>query len=242
MTTNSWAMLYGTVLIATIALVRGDSELHWVSARVGKDVSGGSLGFGVELRLEGRAEPLDFALALELPASGPLAALRVPTALFAFADEDKPIRASLPPRLMPRKPVFLWEFTDTTEVWRTTEGQLVRRFRSEDSGMVRVLLYDGESGALEAGVAWSAVAVGLWLCRVFAGPGALGSHALSGTPSSRCNAAQPKQAPRQPHCTSIHADKGQPTVLANPAISVMPVMAPRAPLPYSRTSVAKAAS
>lgn len=25
MTTNSWAMLYGTVLIATIALVRGDS-------------------------------------------------------------------------------------------------------------------------------------------------------------------------------------------------------------------------
>lgn len=143
------------------ALVRGDSELHWVSAKVGKDVSGGSLGFGVELRLEGRAEPLDFALALELPASGPLAALRVPTALFAFADEDKPIRASLPPRLMPRKPVFLWEFTDTTEVWRTTEGQLVRRFRSEDSGMFRVLLYDGESGALVAGGGSMVVVFGL---------------------------------------------------------------------------------
>lgn len=143
------------------ALVRGDSELHWMSAKVGKDVSGGSLGFGVELRLEGRAEPLDFSLALELPASGPLAALRVPTALFAFADEDKLIRASLPPRLMPRKPVFLWEFTDTTEVWRTTEGQLVRRFRSEDSGMFRVLLYDGESGALVAGGGSMVVVFGL---------------------------------------------------------------------------------
>ena len=143
------------------ALLRGDSEAHWVAAKVGKDVTGGSLGFGVELRLEGRAEPLDFALALELPASGPLAALRVPTALFAFADEDKPIRASLPPRLMPRKPVFLWEFTDTTEVWRTTEGQLVRRFRSEDSGMFRVLLYDGESGALVAGGGSMVVVFGL---------------------------------------------------------------------------------
>ena len=41
---------------------------------------------------------------------------------------------------------------------------------------------------------------------------------------------------------SIQADKGQPTVLAKPAISVMPVMARRDSLPNSRTSAAKAAS
>ncbi len=69
-----------------------------------------------------------------------------------------------------------------------------------------------------------------------------GNPPLSGKPTSRCKAAQPKHAPRQPHCNSIQADSGQPTVLAKPAIRVMPVMAPRAPWPYRRTSVAKAAS
>ena len=69
-----------------------------------------------------------------------------------------------------------------------------------------------------------------------------GSHRFSGSPSSRCSAAQPQQAPRQPHSDSINADSGQPTVLAKPAISVMPVMALRASAPKSRTSAAKAVS
>ncbi len=132
------------------ALVRGDSEMHWVAAKVGKDVTGGSLGFGVELRLEGRSDPLDFTLQLELPALGPLAALRLPAVVFAFANEDTVIPASLPPRLMPREPVFVWEFSDTTQVWQSAEGRLVRNFRSEDSCMVRALLYDGDTGALVA--------------------------------------------------------------------------------------------
>ena len=70
----------------------------------------------------------------------------------------------------------------------------------------------------------------------------LGSNAFSGTPSTRWSAAQVKQAPRQPMCVSRKAESGQPTVLAKPAISVMPVIAPRASRPYSRTSAAKPAS
>ena len=69
-----------------------------------------------------------------------------------------------------------------------------------------------------------------------------GSSAFSGSPTSRCSAAQPRQAPRQPCWPSIQALSGQPTVLAKPAISVMPVIGLRAAWPYSRTSVAKAAS
>ena len=78
---------------------------------------------------------------------------------------------------------------------------------------------------------------------VAAGGGAMrGSQALSGRPSSRCSAAQPRHAPRQPYALSIQAERGQPIVLAKPANSVTPVMALRAPSPYSRTSEAKAAS
>ncbi len=51
-----------------------------------------------------------------------------------------------------------------------------------------------------------------------------------------------KQAPRQPNFSSSKADSGQPTVLAKPAISVMPVIALRDSCPYSRTSAAKADS
>ena len=58
-----------------------------------------------------------------------------------------------------------------------------------------------------------------------------GIMALSGMPRTRCNAAQLKHAPRQPTWLSSSADSGQPTVLANPAISVMPVMTLREPVP-----------
>ena len=71
---------------------------------------------------------------------------------------------------------------------------------------------------------------------------ARGSQALSGSPNSRCSAAQAKQASRQPQCAAIQADSGQPTVLAKPPNSVTPVMALRARGPYSRTRAEKAAS
>lgn len=38
-------------------------------------------------------------------------------------------------------------------------------------------------------------------------------------------------APRQPKASSITAESGQPTVLANPAMSVIPVIGPRAARP-----------
>lgn len=66
--------------------------------------------------------------------------------------------------------------------------------------------------------------------------------AFSGAPSTRCSPAQTRQAPRQPISASSQALRGQPTVLAKPATSVMPVMAVRDRTPYSRTSVANAAS
>ncbi len=56
---------------------------------------------------------------------------------------------------------------------------------------------------------------------------ALGTIRFKGMPSAKCSAAQPRQAPRQPHCVSNQADSGQPTVLAKPAIRVMPVIALR---------------
>ena len=54
---------------------------------------------------------------------------------------------------------------------------------------------------------------------------------LIGRPIRICAAAQAKQVLRQPMVSSPQADSGQPTVEANPAISVMPVMAPRAASP-----------
>jgi len=72
--------------------------------------------------------------------------------------------------------------------------------------------------------------------------GVFGSKAFSGRTSSGCSAAQVKQAPRQPNFSSSKVDSGRPTVLAKPAISVMPVIALRDPCSYGRTSVAKADS
>ena len=69
-----------------------------------------------------------------------------------------------------------------------------------------------------------------------------GSSTWSGNPITRCRAAQAMQAPRQPTVLSRYADSGHPTVLANPANKVMPVIARRASWPWSRTPVAKAAS
>lgn len=65
-----------------------------------------------------------------------------------------------------------------------------------------------------------------------AGGGALGtSRRFSGRASSRCSAAHAKQAPRQPRASMNQALAGQPNVLANPANSVMPVIALRASRP-----------
>ena len=75
-----------------------------------------------------------------------------------------------------------------------------------------------------------------------AGAGVLDSKLYSGNPKSKCSPAQIKQALRQPHSSSNHAESGQPMVLAKPAIKVMPVIAPRDRWPYKCTSVAKAAS
>jgi len=44
-------------------------------------------------------------------------------------------------------------------------------------------------------------------------------------------AAQPRQAPRHPKCALSSADTGQPSVLAKPAINVMPVIGARASPP-----------
>src|SRR3546814_20378604 len=67
------------------------------------------------------------------------------------------------------------------------------------------------------------------------------SDLFSGIPTNRCSAAQLRQAVRQPNSTSSQAERGQPTVLAKPANKVIPVMALRARLPYSFTTVEKAA-
>ena len=55
-------------------------------------------------------------------------------------------------------------------------------------------------------------------------------------------AAHAMHATRQPSAPAIQAVSGQPTVLAKPAMSVMPVMGVRAAWPCRRTSVANAAS
>lgn len=64
------------------------------------------------------------------------------------------------------------------------------------------------------------------------GGGALGIRKrFAGKPNSTCKAAQIRQVARQPISWDRNVDTGQPMVDANPAISVMPVMALRAPLP-----------
>ena len=76
-----------------------------------------------------------------------------------------------------------------------------------------------------------------------AGGGAGGTrNRFSGSPSTRCSPAQARQAPRQPTTSSSTAETGQPTVLAKPAIRVIPVIGPRAARPYSPASAANAAS
>ncbi len=54
---------------------------------------------------------------------------------------------------------------------------------------------------------------------------------LIGRPIRMCAAAQAKQVLRQPMASSPHALNGHPTVLAKPAISVMPVIERRAVSP-----------
>ena len=57
------------------------------------------------------------------------------------------------------------------------------------------------------------------------------SSRFIGRPMTRCSTAQAMQAPRQPKCSMNSALVGQPTVLAKPANSVMPVIALRASRP-----------
>jgi len=65
---------------------------------------------------------------------------------------------------------------------------------------------------------------------------------FSGRPIKMCASAQAKQVLRQPIASSPHAVSGHPTVDANPASSVMPVIGPRAASPKMRPSAPKAAS
>src|SRR4051812_44781532 len=53
------------------------------------------------------------------------------------------------------------------------------------------------------------------------------SNRLSGNPIKTCRRAHARQAPRQPNASMNKALAGQPTVLAKPANSVIPVMALR---------------
>ena len=75
-------------------------------------------------------------------------ALRLPIVVFALAGEEATIGASLPPQAMPKRSVFIWEFTDTDKVQRTEVPRVAHRYEARDSGLVRVLLYDGQTGAL----------------------------------------------------------------------------------------------
>ena len=64
------------------------------------------------------------------------------------------------------------------------------------------------------------------------GGGARGmSSRFKGSPITMCSAAQMRHAARQPNCASRKAESGHPTVLAKPAIKVMPVIDPRAARP-----------
>jgi len=55
-----------------------------------------------------------------------------------------------------------------------------------------------------------------------------GSYLFNGKPTTRCRPLQTQQAPRQPSHPSSSADTGHPTVLAKPAIKVIPVIMRRA--------------
>src|SRR5947207_15749817 len=57
-------------------------------------------------------------------------------------------------------------------------------------------------------------------------PGSGIKNRLIGRQTNRLSAAQPRQAPRQPKLSLSNAESGQPTVLAKPAIRVMPVIGP----------------
>lgn len=81
MTTNSWAMLYGTVLIATIALVRGDSftpqwTFSYLSALLYLAIFGSVIAFGAYFTLVGRIGPSKAAYSTPL---FPLVALTLST-------------------------------------------------------------------------------------------------------------------------------------------------------------------
>lgn len=54
---------------------------------------------------------------------------------------------------------------------------------------------------------------------------------FSGSPRIRWAADQARQVSRHPSSLAPHAVNGQPTVLAKPAMSVMPVIADRASVP-----------
>ena len=64
------------------------------------------------------------------------------------------------------------------------------------------------------------------------GGGARGTRSrFKGSPITMCSAAQMRDAARHPNCASRKAESGHPTVLAKPAIKVMPVIGPRAARP-----------
>ena len=60
--------------------------------------------------------------------------------------------------------------------------------------------------------------------------------------TARWTIAQARQAARQPAACASAAVAGQPIVEAKPAISVMPVIGPRASRPYRCASAANAVS
>ena len=67
---------------------------------------------------------------------------------------------------------------------------------------------------------------------VRAGGGARGIRKrFNGSPITDCSAAQMRHVARHPNCASRKADSGHPTVLAKPAIKVIPVIGPRAARP-----------
>ncbi len=98
--------------------------------------------------------------------------------------------------------------------------------------LARTIIVHGTPDAVSC--AWVAVGGG---GRIFGT-----SSRFIGRPISRCSAAHARQAPRQPKASMKIALVGQPTVLANPANSVMPVIAFRASRPYRPATVANAAS
>ena len=104
----------------------------------------------------------------------------------------------------------------STAVVKTGRGRLSAAGAGVDSAPASALSMPGSPCTVGPGSASEAL---------------FGSEAFSGKPSTRCSPAHAKHAPRQPICASSSVDSGQPTVLAKPAISVMPVIALRDSLP-----------